>query len=292
VEAVLAPNYRLTEAVSHGMDGLSLSGDAPGGELLAAAGGLGGHGGRGAPGAGTGSSSSSSSSCGGRGGGGGGGGGAAGGGPNAAGRTPRALTRAHVPADNNCLFTSCALLCDPKCRKLGASAADLETLRAAARGLRRSCAQLVAETPDRATTLALLGVSDAEEYRAWIQDETHWGGEPEVSMIAERYDVEIVVATCDGSQILHYGGGRSRDVVYVLYTGQHYDPLLGPHQARRFPPAERDPKAAAAREAAALDIAEDQNRAAALAAVERSLPAGSLPNSPAIAMGRPVKGWS
>ena len=38
--------------------------------------------------------------------------------------------------------------------------------------------------------------------------------------------------------------------------------------------------------------AEEQNRAAALAAVERSMPAGSLPSSPAIAMGKPVKGWS
>ena len=112
-------------------------------------------------------------------------------------------------------------------------------------------------------------------------------------MIAERFGVEIVVATCNGSQILHYGGGHSRDTVYVLYTGQHYDPLLGPKHARRFPPAEKEPQAAAAREAAALEIAEEQNRAAALAAVERSLPAGSLPNSPAIvAMGRPVKGWS
>ena len=92
---------------------------------------------------------------------------------------------------------------------------------------------------------------------------------------------------------LHYGGERSREVVYILYTGQHYDPLVGSGGAqRRFAPAESAPRAAAAREAAALEIAEDQNRAAALAAVGRSMPAGSLPSSPAVAMGKPVKGWS
>lgn len=114
-------------------------------------------------------------------------------------------------------------------------------------------------------------------------------------MIADKYNVEIVVATCDGSRILHYGGERNREVVYVLYTGQHYDPLVSGDsgQARRFPPAERDPMAAASREQAALEIAEEQNKAAAIAAAERSLPAGALPSSPAIARGNKAgQSWS
>ncbi len=66
------------------------------------------------------------------------------------------------------------------------------------------------------------------------------------------------------------------------YTGQHYDPLIGPPPAhtRAFPPAAKAPKAAAAREAAALRIAEHHNEAKSRAAAERSLPAGSLPASP------------
>ena len=83
--------------------------------------------------------------------------------------------------------------------------------------------------------------------------------------------------------ILHYGGGRNRRVIYLLYTGQHYDPLIGapPEHARYFPPADSVPAAALAREEAALRIAREHNAAASLAAVERSRPAGSVPNSPA-----------
>ena len=69
----------------------------------------------------------------------------------------------------------------------------------------------------------------------------------------------------------------------MLYTGQHYDPLTGPApaHAREFPPVAEVPKQAKAREAAALRIAQEHNEAANRAAVERSMPAGSLPTSPA-----------
>ena len=72
----------------------------------------------------------------------------------------------------------------------------------------------------------------------WIRDETHWGGEPEVSMLSDIFDVEITVAACDAMQVLRYGGGQGRKVVYLLYTGQHYDPLIGPppEHRRLFPP--------------------------------------------------------
>ena len=204
----------------------------------------------------------------------------------------RALARLSVPADNNCLFTTCALLCDPACRGLSPEH-DFEKLLDSARNLRRSCAKLVADSPDSATTLALLDFDNADAYGRWIMDDTHWGGEPEVSMIAEYFDVEITVASCDGSGILHYGGGRKRKVVYLLYTGQHYDPLVGPppRHMRTFPPADTEAAASAVREAAAMQLAEEHSAAAALAAVERSLPIGSLPASPAphVAMGKPVK---
>ncbi len=85
----------------------------------------------------------------------------------------------------------------------------------------------------------------------------------------------------DAMRVLHYGGGLSRKVVYMLYTGQHYDPLVGPgtEGRRSFPSRQEAPKSAAACEAAALAIAEEHKDAEALLAVERSLPAGSI-NSP------------
>ena len=81
-------------------------------------------------------------------------------------------------------------------------------------------------------------------------------------------------------RILRYGGGRGRRVVYMLYTGQHYDPLLGPppENKRTFPPSAEAPKASAAREEAALQLASDHNHEAARLARERSMPAGSMPS--------------
>ena len=166
---------------------------------------------------------------------------------------------------------------------------------------------------------------DAEAYARWILDETHWGGEPEVSMLAgamahgerrhprhtlatsaaclcawltcccrgcccvgaELYDVEIIVACCDSARMLHYGGGQRRHVAYMLYTGQHYDPLVGPPPTcdRIFPPSYAVPKEGSAREAAALRIAEAHNDDAARLAAARAMPAGSLLASPTPSLG-------
>ena len=200
-----------------------------------------------------------------------------------AAESTRALVRYRVPADNSCLFTTCALLCDAT---LGYQP-TVASLRESARRLRTKCAELVRDSPEQSSTLALLGHDSIESYAAWITDETRWGGEPEVSMLSELFDVEITVAACDAMNVLHYGGGRRRRVVYILYTGQHYDPLIGPppEHARSFPPLDEVPRAAHAREADALRLCEEHNEAAAIAAVERSRPAGSLPSSPATPAG-------
>ena len=186
------------------------------------------------------------------------------------------LRRYEVPADNSCLFTTCALLCDRQLHSIDSP--SVEQLALSASQLRNECAQLVLGSDDKATTLALLGFDDASAYGEWIRDEMHWGGEPEVSKLSEIFDVEITIAACDAMQVLRYGGGQGRKVVYMLYTGQHYDPLIGPppEHRRLFPPAAERPKEAAAREDAALRIAAEHNEARDKAALERSLPAGSL----------------
>ena len=106
----------------------------------------------------------------------------AGGEASAAGTS--ALVRYRVAADNSCLFTTCALLCDSN---LGAQPSPAQ-LAASARGLRASCAKLVRDSPkDGSDTLALLGFEDSDAYARWITDETRWGGEPEVSMLSEIF---------------------------------------------------------------------------------------------------------
>ena len=53
------------------------------------------------------------------------------------------------------------------------------------------CAENVRTDPDLETRLVLLGVGSVEEYMAWILDDRHWGGEPEILMIAQHYNVEV-----------------------------------------------------------------------------------------------------
>ena len=86
------------------------------------------------------------------------------------------------------------------------------------------CATAVLADPDPATRAVLLGHDSVAAYGEWIRNEMHWGGEPEIVMLAEHFGVEAVVTSCESMRSLRYGdGGRA---VHLLYTGQHYDPLV------------------------------------------------------------------
>ena len=107
-----------------------------------------------------------------------------------------------------------------------------------------------------------------------MQDERHWGGESEIVMIAEHYGVEVVVASCESLRLHHYPcvAAAPAHVVYLLYTGQHYDPLVGPSPAdqRLFGVAD-GAKEVEAREEAAIQIAIDHRDAAARERASREL---------------------
>ena len=87
-----------------------------------------------------------------------------------------------------------------------------------------------------------------------------------------------VCCRCASSTLLRYGAGEARKQVYLLYTGQHYDPLVGPAPRfeRAFPPAHASAQPAEAREAAARRIAKQHNEEAQRLARERSLPVGTV----------------
>ena len=113
------------------------------------------------------------------------------------------IFRHSVPADHSCLFASVAYLCQ------GISG-EVE-LRTAGRKLREVCAQAVLADPDPASRAIMLGHDSVEAYVQWIRNETHWGGEPEVLMLAEHFETELVVsravaqrpALCRGRQERH-----------------------------------------------------------------------------------------
>ena len=77
-----------------------------------------------------------------------------------------------------------------------------------------------------------------------------WGGEHEIIALANHFRRRICVVSADAT--LNYGS--SGPTVYILYTGTHYDPLVGLSSEGAETPQFLD-GAGAAFEAAARDIA-------------------------------------
>jgi len=70
----------------------------------------------------------------------------------------------------------------------------------------------------------------ALEYCAWIKDDATWGGETEICILSEHFNVEItVVIMGDNATSITYGkihpSGNGR--IFLLYTGSHYDAIVG-----------------------------------------------------------------
>ncbi|KAJ1453224.1 hypothetical protein M885DRAFT_524886, partial [Pelagophyceae sp. CCMP2097] len=123
--------------------------------------------------------------------------------------------RVRVPNDNGCLFSAVAYLCD------GGRAATREEQLA----LREVVALAVLADAD-AESRALVVGQPVEAYAAWIRDEFHWGGEHEIIVFSQHYGVRLCVVSADG--LLTYGDGGP--TAYLLYTGTHYDALVGVSQ--------------------------------------------------------------
>ena len=169
-----------------------------------------------------------------------------------------ALQRRHVPPNHSCLFTSFAYLCEDL------DAENDAALRSASRRLREVCAAAVKADPEPDTRAALLGVESVDAYAAWIANDHHWGGEPELLMLAEHFNVAVSLASCETNRLLHYApaSGEPPNRIWLLYTGQHYDPLVGADGARRLDAGADEARGAAALEIAAQHTAEAARRAA------------------------------
>ena len=129
------------------------------------------------------------------------------------------LVRRSVPNDNSCLFYALAYLCE------GAEASKAVETR-----LRKLVADIELNHPDPETR-ALFLEKPVAEYAEWIVNPFHWGGENEILTLATHYDVEVAVVSCESLSVLVYNqaepGAERKGRVFILYTGQHYDPLVG-----------------------------------------------------------------
>lgn len=103
-----------------------------------------------------------------------------------------------------------------------------EAGRAKMNELREVCAQDALQDPDPTTRALLLDVASVEAYARKIRDKLEWGGENEVLALAKHYRVEVALVNCQSLQVMCYGSDLQDCTarVYLLYTGQHYDPLV------------------------------------------------------------------
>lgn len=115
-----------------------------------------------------------------------------------------------VPDDNSCLFRSVnALLSKPNTST-------------AVYALRQEVSLVVAGAP-MLYNEAFLGRSNAD-YCAWIMSDSAWGGAIELSILAERFAVEIAAFDLKTMRLDRYGEGRGFGKVgYLVYDGIHYN---------------------------------------------------------------------
>lgn len=170
--------------------------------------------------------------------------------------------RRRVPNDHSCLFWAIAYVAEGK-----------DATKSKARELRDVCAEDALKDSDPLTRALLLGFNSVDEYATWIRNEFHWGGENEVNVLAKHYGVEVAVVNCESLRVLCYGSDHPgcSHRVYILYTGQHYDAIVGgssvdvstADQTHRFP------KGDVTLEASCLELARAHNVEAARKASER-----------------------
>ena len=114
-----------------------------------------------------------------------------------------------MPDDNSCLFRAIATAVMP----------GLDTMNE----LRSIVAQTVQANSD-VYSKAVLDNKEPDDYCRWIQTEDAWGGQIELNIISNHFDIEICSIDVQGLRIDRYNEGRSKRCI-VVYSGIHYDTI-------------------------------------------------------------------
>ena len=138
------------------------------------------------------------------------------------------LNRHPIPKDGSCLFAAIDFVVSNGARQ----SSDVVWLR-------QLCAQQILDDPGQYTSVYL--GSSPEEYAAWIQHPLRYGGECEISLLADHFNIQINVVSVESLAVLPYAPRRGREreqecgetfkgqVSYLLYTttaGGHYDAIV------------------------------------------------------------------
>ena len=121
-----------------------------------------------------------------------------------------------MPDDNSCLFRAIASAIMP----------GLDTMNE----LRSVVAQTIQANSD-VYSKAVLDNKDPDDYCRWIQTEDAWGGQIELNIISNHFDIEICSIDVQTLRIDRYNEGRPKHCI-VVYSGIHYDTIaLSPFDA-------------------------------------------------------------
>lgn len=118
------------------------------------------------------------------------------------------MIRRIIPADNSCLFHAISFNLNPK-----APFHDEE--------YRQIIASYILSDPKHYEGLL---EKDPEAYAKWILQNTSWGGEVELHILAKHHNVEICTYNIRNCKSLIYGEGPMR--MFLLYDGIHYDSVV------------------------------------------------------------------
>jgi ubiquitin thioesterase OTU1 len=122
------------------------------------------------------------------------------------------MIRVRIPNDNSCLFTAVDYLIHGEHRPH------------AANELRELCVEYIISNPERFNSLYL--GQEPSEYCSWLLLDTSWGGEIEINILSEIKNVCICVIPLENLRPLRYSPPLPREVIFLIYTGQHYDAIV------------------------------------------------------------------
>jgi len=112
-----------------------------------------------------------------------------------------------MPDDNSCMFRAVA----------SAVMSDMDTMHE----LRSIVAQTIQAHPDKYTKV-ILDNKDPDTYCQWIQTENAWGGQIELDILSQQFDIEICSIDVQSLRVDRYNEGARRRC-FVVYSGIHYD---------------------------------------------------------------------
>ncbi|KAK4944062.1 ubiquitin-specific protease otu1 [Elasticomyces elasticus] len=114
-----------------------------------------------------------------------------------------------MPDDNSCLFRAVA----------SAVISDMDAMTE----LRSIVASTIQGNPDKYTK-AILDNKNPDAYCRWIQTEDAWGGQIELDILSQQFDIEICSIDVQTLRVDRYNEGASRRC-FLVYSGIHYDTI-------------------------------------------------------------------